>query len=192
MIAIKSNIMKCLPFVSLILLLFVSLTACNEETGPTEQSSSKQIAGDFKVDVLNKSNGPSANGQAILPKEVLNGYFQNFSFHARKDKDGSITGSIEFKCRQPWSGRVHGRIDCMTIEGNQATMSGFATHSDIEGYPPGSHFWFRVIDNGEGNGDPPDQFSDVWGVPEDISCTETLPIAFDMFNIEHGNIQINP
>ena len=192
MIAIKSNIMKYLPFLSLILLLFISLTACNEETGPTEQSSSEQLAGDINGDALNKSNGPSANGQAILSKEVLYGYFQNFSFHARKDKDGSIKGSIEFKCRQPWSGRVHGRIDCMTIEGNQATISGFATHSDIEGYPPGSFFWFRVVDNGEGKNSPADQFSDVWGVPEWISCNETLPIAFDMFDIEHGNVQVNP
>jgi hypothetical protein len=190
MIAIKSNIMKCLPFVSLILLLFVSLTACNEETGPTEQSSSEQIVGDIKGDALNKSNGPSANGQAILPKEVLSGYFQNFSFYASENEDGSIKGSIEFKCRQPWSGRVHGRIDCMTIEGTQATMSGVATHSDIPGYPPGSFFWFRVIDNGEGNNNSADQFSDIYGVPEGYPCTVSLPV--DMFDIEKGDVQVNP
>jgi hypothetical protein len=187
MIATKINIMKYLSVTSVLLLLVISVTGCNEEAAPTENSSAP-------VDVggpLNKGGGPSANGQAILPEEVLFGYFQNFSFHARENQDGSITGSIQFNCRQPWSGIVHGTIDCMTIEGNQATISGFATHSDIEGYPPGSLFWFRVVDNGEGNNSDPDQFSDVWGVPEGYSCTGSFP-PFDMVDIEHGNVQVKP
>ena len=52
----------------------------------------------------------------------------------------------------------------------------------------------RVVDHGEGNNSPADQFSDVWGLPEDfpIPCTESLPINFDMFDIEKGNIQVKP
>jgi len=188
MITNKLNIMRYLSVTSVILLLLLSATGCNEEVAPTENSSAS-----LNVDgSLNKGGRPSANGQAILSEEDLFGYFQNFSFQARENQDGSITGSIEFNCRIPGSGRVHGTIDCMTIEDNQATISGFATHSDIEGYPPGSLFWFRVVDNGEGNNSDPDQFSDVWGVSEGRPCTDNLPWLYDMFDIEHGNIQVNP
>ena len=191
MITNKLNIMRYLSVTSVLLLLVISVTGCNEDAAPTELSSApEEIAGS----PLNKGGGPSANGQAILPEEALFGYFQNFSFQARENQDGSITGTMEFNCRQPWSGRVHGTIDCMTIVGNQATMSGVVTHSDIPGYQPGRLFWFRVVDNGEGNNSPADQFSDVWGLPEGISipCTESLPINFDMFDIEHGNVQVKP
>ncbi len=182
----KLNIMMYLFVSCILLLLVISVTGCNEGSGPTENSSAPVDAGS----ILNKGTGPSATGSAILSEEDLFGYFQNFSFQAQENPDGSITGSIEFKCRIPGSGRVHGTIDCMTIEGNQATMSGFATHSDIEGYPPGSFFWFRVIDNGEGDNSPADQFSDIWGVPEGHPCTESL--TGDMFDIENGNVQVNP
>ena len=183
--------MKYLFVPSILLLLVMSVTGCNEKAAPTEPM---EIAGNDVGDPLYKGGGPSANGQAILPEEALFGYFQNFSFQARENQDGSITGSIEFNCRQPWSGRVHGTIDCMTIVGNQATMSGVATHSDIEGYPPGSLFWFRVVDNGEGNNSDPDQFSDVWGVPEGYPCTESLEShpLYEIFDIEHGNVQVKP
>jgi hypothetical protein len=195
MITNKLKIMKYLSVTSVLLLLIMSVTGCNEEAAPTENSSTPvEMAGKYIGDHLNKGGGPSTNGQAILPEEALFGYFQNFSFHARENEDGSVTGSIEFNCRQPWSGRVHGTIDCMTIEGNQATMSGVVTHSDIPGYQPGRLFWFRVVDNGEGNNSAADQFSDVWGLPEGYSlpCTESLPFNFDMFDIEHGNIQVKP
>jgi hypothetical protein len=184
----KLNIMMYLFVTSVLLLLVMSATGCNEDAAPTEFSSAPVDVGGL----LNKGGGPSANGQAILPEEALGGYFQNFSFQARENQDGSITGSIEFNCRIPSSGRVHGTIDCMTIEDNQATISGFATHSDIEGYPPGSLFWFRVVDNGEGNNSDPDQFSDVWGVSEGHPCTDNLPWPYDMFDIEHGNVQVKP
>lgn len=191
MIANTVHIMKSLSVLLVFILLAMNSTGCNDDASPTGNFSSSELTGgDIRGDVLNKGNGPSANGQAILPEEALYGYFQNFSFHARENEDGSITGSIEFKCRIPSSGRVHGTIDCMTIDGNQATITGFATHSDIEGYPPGSLFWFRVVDNGEGNGDPPDQFSDVYGVPEGYPCTVSLPV--EMFDIENGNVQVNP
>jgi len=190
MITNKLNIMRYLFFASVLLLLVMSVTGCNEEPAPTENSSAPVD----ERSVLNKGGEPSANGQAILPEEVLYGYFQNFSFQARENQDGSVTGSIQFKCRQPWSGRVHGTIDCMTIDGNQATMSGVVTHSDIPDYQAGRLFWFRVVDNGEGNNSSADQFSDVWGLPEGYSlhCAESLPFEFDMFDIEHGNIQVKP
>ncbi|MEJ2193432.1 MAG: hypothetical protein P8X73_01065 [Ignavibacteriaceae bacterium] len=182
--------MRYLSVTSILLLLLITVTGCNEEPTSTENSSTPVGVSGF----LNKGDGPSANGSAILPEEFLEGYFQNFSFHASENQDGNITGMIEFTCRIPSSGRVHGTIECMTIDGNQATMSGVVTHSDIPGYQPGRLFWFRVVDNGEGNNSAADQFSDVWGLPEGYSlpCTESLPFNFDMFEIEHGNIQVKP
>ena len=134
--------------------------------------------------------GPSANGQAMFPVEQLGG-IQNFSFHARENQDGSITGSFQVKARdENFPGRMHGTIDCLTIDGNIATMSGVATHSTFEGWPEGTPIWFRVVDNGEGNNSDPDQFSDIYVLFNVVSCDVTLTNA--LFEIENGNVQVKP
>ena len=134
--------------------------------------------------------GPSANGQAMFPVEQLNG-IQNFSFHARINRDGSITGSFQVKARdENFPGRMHGTIDCLTIDGDQATISGVATQSTFENFPEGTPIWFRVVDNGEGNNSDPDEFSDVFLLFNSIPCD--LPQNVGMFEIENGNVQVKP
>ncbi len=134
--------------------------------------------------------GPSANGQAMFPVEQLVG-IQNFSFHARENRDGIITGSFEVKARdENLGGRMHGTIDCLTIDGNIATMSGVATHSTFEDFPAGTPIWFRVVDNGEGNNSDPDEFSDLFLLNNSVSCEVTLSNA--LTEIENGNVQVKP
>ena len=134
--------------------------------------------------------GPSANGQAMFPVVQLNG-IQNFSFHARENRDGIITGSFEVKARdENLPGRMHGTIDCLTIDGNIATMSGVATHSTFEAWPEGTPIWFRVVDNGEGNNSDPDEFSDIALLNNSFPCEETLINA--LIPIENGNVQVKP
>lgn len=187
----KLNIMTYLVFSCILLLTVINVTGCNEELAPTENSSALlEIAGNDVSGPLNV--GPSANGSAILSEEDLFGYFQNFSFQAKENWDGSITGSIEFKCRIPGSGRAHGTIDCLTIEGNEAILSGVITQTDknLDFLPENVPFWFKVVDNGEGNNYPADEFSDIYVLHESIPCGESLPVP--LFPIENGNVQVNP
>ncbi len=167
-------------------LLLMVLISCETTENP---SAPEGIANKDGAGSLYKA-GPSANGQAMFPVEQLGG-IQNFSFHARENEDGSITGSFEVKARDAiLGGRMHGTIDCLTIDGNTATMSGVATQSTFEAWPAGTPIWFRVVDNGEGNNSDPDQFSDIWLLYTVFTCNETVTNALN--DIENGNVQVKP
>lgn len=139
--------------------------------------------------VLLKS-GPSANGQGTLIMPW--GDYQTFSFHAR-DFDGVAEGSIQFNIHGLY--QAHGTIDCLTIEGNQATLSGVITNwpeAWEEYFPQPYYFWFRVIDNGEGVNDPPDEFSDIYVPIDYFPCDWVLPEGYTipMIPVLNGNFQV--
>lgn len=129
---------------------------------------------------------PSARGGAIIR---INGTVRNFAFNAHRDPDGRVRGQGELHNRDT-DARLHLEIDCLSVEGNVATMSGVHRHStreDLDGRP----FWFRVVDNGEAAGDPPDEITLVVtflgpGVP----CDQDYPT--DLIPIEGGNVQVRP
>ena len=134
---------------------------------------------------------PSANGQATLTLPYLNGT-QHFSFHARTDGSGNVTGSFETK--SPGQDiRVHGNIDCLTVlaDGKTAIMSGIATQVVGNGFPiaVGNRVYFKVLDNGEGANAAGDKFSDYY-LSGATTCGTNLPL--DMNNIDGGNIQVKP
>ena len=134
--------------------------------------------------------GPSANGQATLTLPYLNGT-QHFSFHAKTDGSGNVTGSFESK--SPGQDiRIHGNIDCLTIltDGKTAIMTGVVTQVVGNGFPvlPGDRIYFKVQDNGEGANSAGDKFTDyfVYGG----SCGNNFNL--EMFTIDGGNIQVKP
>lgn len=139
--------------------------------------------------------GPSANGQATLPLELLGGR-QTLSFHAREAKDGTVSGSVEVKSRGQ-DARIHATIDCLVIDGNEAILGGVFTQVRLgpdSPLPPGlievgGRLWFKVRDNGEGGGAGADQFSDVFPVPDFIECDD---FEVPLIPIEVGNIQVKP
>ena len=82
-------------------------------------------------------------------------------------------------------------IDCLNIVGNQATLSGTVTK--IKGNVPGGIFVgqkavFRVEDNGEGNGAPADEISDVFLFAA-ANCLTSTPATYRAIQ---GNVQVNP
>jgi hypothetical protein len=85
--------------------------------------------------------------------------------------------------------KIHFTIDCLSVSGNVATISGQLTHSDNVAIPEGTPIWLRVVDNGEGKKSPRDVVAPLLaffgpGVP----CTSTAIEA--TIPIEGGNVQV--
>ncbi len=184
------------------LMLAVLLASCGDEpVTPTESAvPSLSLAG---------NSGPSANGQAILPLDLYPGYegLITSSFHAREKQDGSVSGSFEAKSRGQ-DVELHARLDCLVVNGNEATLGGVFTQvRKGPGWPMefgdvcvGDRIWFKVRrDNGEGSGSDPDQFTDVWweacGLVTETVCGPYPIVEFpnlipDLVDIERGNVQV--
>ncbi len=152
-----------------------------------------------------KNVGASVNGHGNL---VMDGTLRTFSFHTREFRNGDVEGSFELKNRL-LGVRAHAAIDCLPIEGSEAFLSGVLTQVDgIEGPFVGDEIWFRIKDNGEGRGDPPDEISlvivELPSQPSEIfTCDMTLADILDenpeltdedleLQDIIGGNIQLRP
>ena len=112
--------------------------------------------------------------------------FRNFSFAAHSDG-----GQFQIVNRT-FDIRLHGSLECLTVVGNEAWFAGHVTQSsDPNRIPVGSIRAFYVVDNGEGNGDPPDQIAHSTRL-RTISAQQWCDIApvRDLFDIEQGNIQV--
>lgn len=155
------------------------VVGCGDQTVPTASS------GIVGINLSQSGNdGPSASGQGTL---LLQGAYQTFAFHARQHKDGSVTGSFEGTWWWLGKTRFHGTLDCLRIEGNEAIMSGVVTKWNLQrdvSFP----FWARVIDNGEGSGNPTDQMTDVGASSVDCNSDMTR----QLYTIERGDIQVRP
>jgi hypothetical protein len=72
----------------------------------------------------------------------------------KKDSAGNTTGQEQLVNRA--SGvPTHAPINCLSVSGNVATMSGTMPNSNNPNVPVGDDIWFQVADNGEGAGVPP-------------------------------------
>lgn len=131
-------------------------------------------------------SGPSANGQGTL---TVGDQTRHFSFHANTASDGTVTGSGVLSYT---AGGTQTRfdIDCMTVVGNVATMSGVVMEGDA--IPIGFPVWFRVIDNGEGSNATEDRMTLMTYYTNGAPIPCTTPFANTLYNIEGGNIQVKP
>lgn len=90
-----------------------------------------------------------------------------FSFNALRHSDGEVTGTLVYIFRDfDADFQVHLNLDCLIIEGNRAKLSGLITRISANfPLPPfisvGSRGSLQVEDNGTGNADLPDKYSDV-------------------------------
>lgn len=144
-----------------------------------------------KTTVMAGNTDPYASGHGNL---LTDGELRTFSFHARTLKNGMIRGSLVVKNRELGI-RVKAKIDCLDINGNQATMSGVITQ--VNGDDPsliGDEIWFRVEDNGEGHRNTGDRITlvivELEDPPDPDVCTEDL--GLELLNIVAGNIQVKP
>jgi hypothetical protein len=128
------------------------------------------------------AGNPSASGYIDLPEDTV--HFDEYSFAAIQHQDGTVTGQAEILL-QPENERIHVAIDCMTIVGNTANISGIITHPGGV-FTEGSRVMFTVKDNGEGANSPPDEGSSI------ITEGTCPPPQFATGPSERGNVQVQP
>ena len=122
---------------------------------------------------------------------------KNFSLSARQYADGSVSGQYTDRFSQALGGGgFHAVIDCLSVDGNEAWVSGVITRGtfplgdgevlDISGFPVAA----RIRDNGNSANDPADQISfSVFG--DETPCTEQPENSFyDLFEVPQGQVKV--
>jgi hypothetical protein len=110
---------------------------------------------------------------------------KNFSLVAIERADGSVSGQLIDR----WGGGVggyHAVIDCLSVDGNDAWVSGVIVQGtwediDLTGWP----VVVRVRDNGTSANDPPDQISFSHPDPE---CTEQPDL--ELYDMPQGQVKV--
>lgn len=121
-----------------------------------------------------------------------------FAFTATRQKDGSVVG--QGVMIRPNYFIWNFAVNCLNVVDNVATLSGVLTNYKEFGSNydlTGSHFWVRVIDNGEGRKASKDQMTYVW-IDDPANCTEDCvpdcngeySRALPPETISSGNIQV--
>jgi hypothetical protein len=120
---------------------------------------------------------------------VPSGALRTFAFTAKNRADGSTQGQYQVDNRDVSGSREHGTVTCLEVDGDQAWIGGIVTHSSVPANV-GIRRVFRVVDRGEGSGDPPDQASILLFVIGDPAeeCHTRPPLPGE--NLEGGNIQV--
>lgn len=129
-------------------------------------------------------SGPMVSGSGHRVDDRQGGTgFRNFSFTAH-----SGGGQYEVTNRT-FDVRLHGTVECVSVVGNRAWFAGTVTQSNFPNIPVGVVRAFYVVDNGEGEGSPPDQIANSLTVGSAQAWCSALPPR-PLFDIEQGNIQV--
>ena len=182
----KSNI-----WIIVFVLSFSLIVGCSNTDGPlASNETSSPESGTFL-----KASGPSASGQGRIA-----GTDRVFAFNAKTRPDGSVSGQGQLTYTHNGNSvKIHFMINCLSVSGNVATMSGTVVHSNV--FQAGGPCWFRVVDNGEGTNAPADAMTGfLLCEPDDpdpdcalLTCGEDLENAAGGLNpVENGNIQVKP
>ena len=141
------------------------------------------------VSLSSSASGPAVTGSGHVPSGAG---LREFTFHAKQKPDGSVSGSykIEFTATGLF---LQVDVTCVAVEGNTGWVGGRIVESNIAAVIIGSVSYFYAIDNGEGQGSPPDRVSsarinDVDG--EDLRFCAERPLLLPSFNITNGNVQV--
>jgi hypothetical protein len=136
--------------------------------------------GAFAAIVLHSAQG-SGHVQFANNQEFI-------SFTAVQHADGTVSGSAEI--HDVTAGvKAHVDVNCLTVVGNTATISGIITSSSEPTLEGAQAIW-QVVDNGEGNA-PPDLMSiaNIYGVGIGVDCR--VPAEYDLSPVTGGNIQVH-
>ena len=135
--------------------------------------------------IAQSDSGASARGAGHI---TINGARRTFSFTVSKDAEGNVTGKAQLQARQ--SGiQFWLDLNCLSIVGNTATVSGTLRRSDV-GFWEGASIWFRVTDNGNGPSAAPDKITLVAYFLSGAGPTCDQNVNLTSHPIEGGNIQI--
>lgn len=116
--------------------------------------------------------------------------FGPFASHAHVNAKGDPTSAHG----QTWANAfdtpvgdvlVKASVYCVNVEGNEAIVGATVTQSNTPFVPPGSAVYRKVVDNGQGSNDPPDQTGSLGLFPPLPFCP---PPSFFPF-IETGPVE---
>lgn len=139
--------------------------------------------------VLAAEQGASGSGHFATGPD---GDLRTFTFVANKDSSGVTLGELQLHNRALDS-KIHAQIDCLVVDGNVASMSGFVErNTSATPFPEGTPILMQVVDHGEGSNAPADQISLVFLFPgaPGFPCT-TPNLVLPLNTIELGNIQVH-
>jgi hypothetical protein len=120
-----------------------------------------------------------------------------YSFSAIRHNDGSVSGEFEervlFASTGEFIRQTHGTVTCFQIVGNAARIGGVVDQATDPRFLPGTEFRLVVEDNGTGASDPPDRGSNArFGFPGTAEAFCNAGTAFNIEDIQHGNIEVRP
>jgi hypothetical protein len=130
---------------------------------------------------------------------ILLPFFQNaeekYSNSAIRHADGTVSGQFELKSAQDGGLRIHGDVVCFTIIGNMARLAGQIDQSSTPSIPEGTYVIWTVVDNGEGQNDPPDLTSDFIGPftgagAAAFHCSTGINVG-PFYPVQSGNLQVH-
>lgn len=169
----------------LLTLALLVIYGCSQESDSISESETQNLV--INNNSIRASNsGPSANGHGTLDLENLppdGEGFRQFTFHAKEKKNGNVTGSGVLTYIGG-AENIKFDIDCLTVDGNIASMAGVVTHHAQNPENEGLRCWFKVIDNGEGSS-ADDEISLFY-----YSNVDCINISVPIYSIEGGNIQV--
>ena len=138
----------------------------------------------------------------LVGSTTLNDF--KYSFSAIRHEDESVSGEIEERTVYDPTGdfvrTMHGTVTCFTIVPgtNMAFIAGivdkvYSLAPNQENLRPGAFFRLVIVDNGNGDDDPPDLGSNArFGDPriQPLFCKNLVP--FNLEPIQHGNVTVRP
>jgi hypothetical protein len=127
-----------------------------------------------------------ASGGGKLDLAVFNVPNEQYGFTALVDAAGNAKGQVHANFSIP-DVTFHAEVDCLAVQGNEAWIGAVTTTDNAE-FPEGTHFAFKVRDNGEGADDPPDEMSFFFFTPPGTCNFFFFPAQ--MFEWANGNIQV--
>jgi hypothetical protein len=173
------------------LALAISLVSCTDDPS-TDLATAP--APSFAEGGVTRVTGTGTHVRAGTEGEELT----TFAFSAVRKADGTATGQWEYRFRVAGF-RVHGRVTCLSVSGNQAWIGGVVEKvvTDDPAFESllGLEMWWRSIDNGEGLDAPADITTGLGfgfpGVPITAeSWCRDQPLSLIAREVATGNIQI--
>lgn len=167
----------------------VALAACGGGSAPQPTAAKSAPA----AAASSQASGPVIQSATGAGHFTIAGELRTFSFTALKYADGTVQGEYELFSRVSGT-RIHGDVVCLSVVGNHAWVGGSQDQgSNPAGFPEGLENGFQAVDNGEGEGDPPDELSLMFidGAPGFAQAyCDIMADAPPLNPIEGGNIQV--
>jgi len=192
MITNKLNVMRILSTTSILFLLVIFATGCNEDAAPTDSINKNQSGVLSKGPVIHHVSlgGADACEAFGLPP----GCDGNFSLVANMKADGSVTGQWQDTFAGGGEG-IHVAIDCMNInvDENWAIVGGIITHGTSGGEDVSGWYAITAVkDNGTSSNDTPDQISFSFFDPG-FDCQLVQDLTIDdiaLNNLTTGQVKV--